>query len=193
MHTIEVTTKAGSKLNGLEVEYPVTVQQFDSCTEALVAISELEPNGEAADALADALAPYEDKLKAVTGVINSAQKQGATQGPKQLVRDVLDKLTPVRDDEGNLIGCSWTDEDGAEDSVACDGKLAAEDVEFLASEVADAQRRGEKYVIGAPRGITTGTTKTKMRQAADEVQELGLEAQKEFERAIAELKARYGA
>lgn len=196
MHTKQVTTKAGANRNGLEVEYPVTVQLFDSAVEALTTIPELDPEGDAAEAIAVALGPYEEKLQAVVGVINSAQKQGATQGPKQQVRDVLDKLRPFweTDEDGNkvLMGVGW-EEDGEEESAETPrGILTPDTVPALATAVHDAQIRGEKYVIGAPRGISVGITKTQLRKQADEVQKLGPEAQAELQAAYEEIMSRHG-
>ncbi|MHC4316360.1 MAG: hypothetical protein ACYSW3_28285 [Planctomycetota bacterium] len=81
MLTVERETQASG------LSYTLSISQFEDTAEAVAEVCRMDD--EKASALRDALAPFEDDLKPVTGVLNAAQEQGAKQGAKEPIRKAI--------------------------------------------------------------------------------------------------------
>ena len=129
MRTIDITTQIGG-LEDFGFEggaYPLTIQQFDNVSEMIAKIGKVDEAEVAVEAPQGA-------LDAILGVGNAAQKQGASQGGKEVIRDVMSRDLKEGEDRDELV----------------------------AAAVAAHQASRAGYIIGAPRGGGSGgVTKTK--------------------------------
>lgn len=81
MLTVERQTQASG------LSYTLSIQQFEDSAEGIAEICRMDD--EQASNLRDALAPFEDQLRSVAGVLNAAQEQGAKQGAKEPIRKAI--------------------------------------------------------------------------------------------------------
>lgn len=148
MREVTTNTRVGELKAILDSdEYPITYREFDTLHEAFAAI------GGTSEGEVEIEAP-EGAQQAVLGVINAAQKQGALQGGKEMVREAVQ-----------------------------DPPEGVDPVEAAEAAVAKHQERAAKYVIGAPRGGRGGVTKTKARELGARLREkMGDEALLAFAR-----------
>lgn len=138
MRTVQTETEAGARSAdggvNITLKYPATYQEFDSVTEYVELRDE--------DALLRGL--------------NAAQKQNATQGRKEDVRDAMEAAI-AEGIEGGLTG------DELKEFVRAHEKV----VEAIATH----QERIAAYLLGRPRGARAGFTKTKARKLIDRIRE----------------------
>jgi hypothetical protein len=129
MHTIDITTQVG----GLEAfgyedgKYPLRVQQADSCSEAFAKSGKCDEDEVIIEA-------PQGVLDTMLGIYNAAQKQGASQGGKEKIRDAMTRKLKEGEDRQAVVDAAVTIH----------------------------QTGREEYWIGAPRGgAVGGVTKTK--------------------------------